>query len=132
MSSIHETAINLLSEGTRIEGKLTVDQVARLHGTLVGDVESTPGSTLILGETGVIEGNVSADQVMVDGYVKGDIRASQKVVISGTGRVIGDVRTPSLQIEFGAHFEGRCLMEEARGEAGLPNPVTSGPELSPA
>jgi cytoskeletal protein CcmA (bactofilin family) len=113
-----ETSINLVSEGTHIEGKIVFDQISRVHGTLAGNVLAKPGSTLILAETAVVEGNIQADTLMIDGFVRGDIVASTRVVISGSGRVIGNIRTPSLLIDFGAHFEGQCKMPEGASTAG--------------
>ena len=111
MNTIQETGINMISEGTRIEGNITFDQVCRIHGILKGKVRSKPGSTLILSETGVIEGDIEADTLMIDGYVKGDIKTQTRVVVSKTGRVIGNIETPSLILEFGAYFEGACRMQ---------------------
>ena len=113
MSSLKETQINMISEGTRIEGEITFDQVSRIHGVLVGRVQSKPGSTLILSETGVVEGNIEADVLMINGYVRGDIKTKTRVFVSKTGRVIGNIETPSLVLEFGAYFEGACKMGEA-------------------
>jgi cytoskeletal protein CcmA (bactofilin family) len=113
MSAIIESDINIVAEGTRIEGKVSFDRITRVFGTLSGDVHAKPGSELILGETGVIEGNVDADTILIDGFVRGDIVARTRVLVSRTGRVVGNVRTPSLVMEFGAYFEGRCLMETA-------------------
>jgi cytoskeletal protein CcmA (bactofilin family) len=121
--AIQETSVNMVAEGTRIEGKVTFDQVSRVHGVLVGEVRAREGSTLILSETAVVEGSVEADTLMVDGYVHGDIDARTRVVVSRTGRVVGNIKTPSLTLEFGAYFEGRCSMENA---------ITSGPSLRPA
>jgi cytoskeletal protein CcmA (bactofilin family) len=50
---------------------------------------------------------------MIDGYVKGNISTKTRVVISKTGRVIGNIDTPSLILEFGAYFEGVCKMSGA-------------------
>lgn len=120
MNFVNEGKINVVSEGTRIEGKVTFDHVSRVHGTLVGEVHATPGSTLILSETSVVEGNIQADTLMIDGFVRGDIVARTKVVVSGTGRVIGNIKAPSLIIDFGAYFEGQCAMEKSgAGGAGL-------------
>jgi cytoskeletal protein CcmA (bactofilin family) len=113
---IRETAINILSEGTRIDGDVTFDQVARVHGVLHGKVKAKDGSTLILSETSVVEGDIDADTLMIDGYVLGEVRAKTRVVISRTGRVIGNIKTPSLSVEFGAFFEGRCLMESSAAQ----------------
>jgi cytoskeletal protein CcmA (bactofilin family) len=108
---MNESTINIVAEGTRLEGKIVFDQGSRVHGVLVGDVHAKKGSTLILAETSVVEGNIVADTLMIDGFVRGDIEATTKVVISGTGRVMGNIKTPSLSVDFGAHFEGRCEME---------------------
>ncbi len=112
LKSPQETSINIVAEGTRIEGVITFNQVSRVHGVLVGEVRAQEGSTLILSETSVVEGNILADTLMIDGYVKGDVVAKKRVVLSRTSRVIGTIKTPSLTLEFGAYFEGRCAMEE--------------------
>jgi cytoskeletal protein CcmA (bactofilin family) len=111
MNAIHETTINLIAEGTRVEGKVTFDHITRVNGTLAGDVHAKDGSSLILSETAVVEGNIRADVVMVDGFVQGDIDAKTKVIVSRTGRVVGNITTPTLVLEFGAYFEGRCFMD---------------------
>jgi cytoskeletal protein CcmA (bactofilin family) len=113
MNDISESAINIIAEGTRIEGKVILDKVSRLHGVLVGEVHASPGSTVILSETGVIEGNVFADTLMIDGFIRGDVVAKTKVVISSSGRVLGNIQSPSLSVDFGGYFEGRCAMENA-------------------
>jgi len=124
-----ESAINLVAEGTRLEGKLRFEQVSRVHGTLVGEVEAGPGSTLVIAETGCVEGNVSADILLVDGFVRGDIVARTRVSVSGTGRVIGNIRAPKVSLDFGAWFEGRC---STGTDAGSPAPgPDSGASLSP-
>lgn len=110
-SPIYEGAINVVSEGTVLQGKLIFDQTSRVYGTLLGEVVAKPGSTLILSETSVVEGSIQADTLFIDGYVKGDIQATRRVSVSGTGRVIGNIRTPRLVVEFGAYFEGRTEME---------------------
>ena len=108
LQNLHETTLNMVSEGTRIEGQVIFDHISRVHGVLVGEVFSKDGSTLILSETAVVEGNIQADTLIVDGYVHGDIVAKTKLVISKTGRLVGNVKTPSIILEFGSYFEGRC------------------------
>jgi len=112
MTTLQETKVNIVAEGTRMEGKVVFDQLARVYGVLVGEVRAKDGSTLILSESAVVEGNIEADTVIVDGYVHGDVSAKSRVVISRTGRVVGNIKTASLTLEFGAFFEGRCLMPE--------------------
>jgi len=111
MSEIIESEVNLIAEGTRLEGKVTLDRVSRVHGHLLGDIEATEGSLFVLAETGLIEGVLRGDSIVIDGFVRGDIEATTRVVISGTGRVVGDIRAPAVRIDFGAHFEGKITMD---------------------
>lgn len=108
----HETSINIVAEGTRIEGRVVFDHISRVHGVLIGEVRSNEGSTLVLSETAVVEGNIEADTLIIDGYVHGNVTAKTRVVISRTGRVVGNIKTASLTVEFGAYLEGRCTMNE--------------------
>jgi cytoskeletal protein CcmA (bactofilin family) len=126
---IEESAINVISQGTRIEGQIIFDQVSRVHGVLIGDVRARDGSVLILSETAVVEGRIDADRLIIDGYVQGDINTRGKVTISRTGRVVGNIRSPSVELEFGAYFEGRCNMEGTPLAVAGPVLVT---EIAPA
>ncbi len=116
--SLHEATVNILAESTKIEGRVIFTNITRVHGVLIGEVRADLGSTLILTETAVVEGNIDADTLVIDGYTHGDIHARTRVVISRTGRVVGNIKTPSLALEFGAFFEGQCSMEK---EASLTN-----------
>lgn len=114
MTVVREEAINILAEGTRIEGTVVLDKVSRVHGTVVGELRATEGSLVILGESAVVEGDLKVDSVMIDGFVRGDVDARTRVTVSSTGRVVGNIRTPSLVVEFGAHFEGQCATTSDR------------------
>ncbi len=127
MTQITESTTNIISHGTRIEGKVTFSDVSRVHGTVHGTVDAIPGSTLVLSESAVVEGDVRADTVTIDGFVRGDVSAKTRVVVSGTGRVIGNIRTPSLIVEFGAYFEGKCTMEPTETTGSAPSPETPSP-----
>lgn len=108
---MNESSINIIAEGTRLEGKVELKQISRVYGEVIGQLVSPSGGKLILGETSVVEGTIEAEELLIDGFVRGDIRATRRVTISRTGRVIGKIETPSLQLEPGAYFEGQCRME---------------------
>ncbi len=110
MTTLQETRINIVAEGTRIEGQVVFDQISRIYGVLVGEVRAKAGSTLILSESSVVEGNIEADTLIIEGFVQGDVSAITKVIVSRTGRIVGNIKTASLSLEFGAYFEGRCTM----------------------
>jgi cytoskeletal protein CcmA (bactofilin family) len=104
--TLEEPQLTLLGEGFSCEGTLEVEGRARVHGTIRGTLIGKKGSSIVIGETGFIEGQVLADEILVNGTVRGKLHATGKIRISGTGRVIGDIRAPALGIECGAYFEG--------------------------
>lgn len=103
--------VNLISTGSRFEGTVEFSNYTRFEGYIRGNLKGSTGSKLVLGENGVVEGNVDGDEVIVDGFVRGDIKASSKVTISETGRVIGEIKAPSVAIKFGGYFDGKCSMD---------------------
>lgn len=109
MNQILETTTNIIAEGTRLEGKIVLEKISRVHGTLIGEIVAPKGSHLVIAESAIVEGNVQADTLIIDGFIKGDITATTKIQISDAGRVIGTIRTPLLSIDYGAYFEGRAF-----------------------
>ena len=106
-----ESAINLIAEGTRIEGKIRLDHVSRVHGCVSGQIEGASGSLVVIAETGWVEGNIDADSVVIDGFVRGDIAAKTRIKISRTGRVVGNLKAPKVALDFGSYLEGSCKTE---------------------
>lgn len=105
-----------LDAGSHMTGELYFEDTfridARFTGTVVSDGE------LIVGERGDVDGEIRVCRVYVSGTVRGALRASERVVITAAGKVLADVYTPSLTIEDGAFFEGRCSMERLGSEPG--------------
>ncbi len=97
-----------LDRGSHLRGELLFDAHFRIHGKFSGEVK-TEGE-LIVGEGGEVEGELRIGQIVVSGTVRGTIQASRRVQITSTGKVFADVETPSLIVEDGACFEGRCSM----------------------
>ncbi len=108
---MRESEITLISEGTVLDGTVELASVARVHGSVRGRLLGAQGSLIVLAATSMVEGNIDADSLWVEGFVRGQIRASTRVILSSTARVVGDINSPSIEIEPGAYFEGRCRME---------------------
>lgn len=105
--------VNLITAGSKFEGVVEFNEFTRFEGYIRGTLKGKEGSELVLGENGVVEGNIDGDVVIIDGFVRGDIKALRKVVISETGRVIGEIQAPSVAIKFGGYFDGKCEMGAA-------------------
>jgi cytoskeletal protein CcmA (bactofilin family) len=86
-----------------ITGNLQSDRDVQVDGEIHGDVNC---SQLVVSKDATINGNVTAEEVVVRGKVKGIIRADQ-VVLQETAHVESDIFHKSLIIEQGACFDGQ-------------------------
>jgi len=94
-----------LGKGSRVTGKLNVDETVQVDGNVEGDIFA---ETLILGEAAVVTGQINGQTVVIKGQVTGDINARTRVEIYGSGKLQGNIVAPSLVVHEGAIFEGRC------------------------
>lgn len=105
-----------LSGGSHMTGELHFEDTFRIDGKLTGSVVSE--GDLIIGEEGDVDGEIRVRRVFVSGTVRGVLRSSERVEITASGKVMADLYTPSLTIDDGAFFEGRCSMERLEKESG--------------
>jgi cytoskeletal protein CcmA (bactofilin family) len=82
-----------------------------LNGRFKGEISTT--DTLIIGDKGVMNGDVRAGQVLIRGEVVGNVFAAERVELKRTARVFGDVEAPVVVVEEGVLFEGHCRMTKA-------------------
>ena len=103
-----EDQYTFLGKGVDFKGKASFDGTVRIDGHFEGEI--TTGDTLIIGESAVIEGSITAGVIVSSGKVEGNIIASKKVQLLNRAVLIGDVRAPSFSMEEGVIFQGLCDM----------------------
>jgi cytoskeletal protein CcmA (bactofilin family) len=99
----------LISEGSIFDGNLKAPAFARIDGQITGDVTVDEG--LILGEKGLIHGNVVTKEMVIYGTVNGDLQVSS-LEIKATGKVTGEIKTQTLTVETGAVYNGKLSMAQ--------------------
>jgi cytoskeletal protein CcmA (bactofilin family) len=87
-----------------IRGNVRGDTSLEILGRVEGDVGVT--GNLTLGPEAVVVGAVSGARVLIGGSVEGDVTGTEAVVVSDTGRVIGDLLAPRIGVSEGAHVRG--------------------------
>ena len=110
MSLINEkpSSTTFLGADALFKGELSFKGTLCIDGKFEGQIKTS--DILIVSETGDIEADIEAGTVVCKGRVKGNILASQKIEMHPKSKVIGDVKTPSLNIEIGAVLDGKCDM----------------------
>ena len=112
-----------LDSGSNVTGELRFQTSFRVDGKFSGTVISE--GELIVGQGGEVDGDLRVGQVVISGKVSGTIRASRRVHLSASGKLLADIDTPVLIIDEGGFFQGQCSMvrEEAKAVATAPKLV---------
>ena len=112
----------ILGKGSEFEGKLNFEGTLRIEGVFSGEIHSD--SVLVVGEGAKVSAEVDVGTIVINGEVRGNVRAKTGVGIRHPGRLLGNVEAPSLTIEKGVIFEGSCKMEnfETRTDSFLASP----------
>jgi cytoskeletal protein CcmA (bactofilin family) len=113
------TIDTLIGAKTRINGDVEFSGGLHLDGYINGNVscEVDGGASLSVGEHGGIEGSVIVPNIVLNGIVKGDIDASQRVQLGAKARVMGNVRYSEIESAVGAQINGK-LIHRANGADG--------------
>jgi cytoskeletal protein CcmA (bactofilin family) len=98
----------LISAGTVLKGDISSSGDLRIDGTVIGNVKTS--AKVIVGSTGVVEGDVSGGQADITGKVNGNIRSNELLQLRGECMVSGNLYAGKLQVEPTATFNGQCHM----------------------
>ena len=104
-----ESLNGFVDSGCTIRGELEFSSYFRIDGRVEGTVRSR--SELVVGDGGVVEGEVEVARCVVGGEVRGTIRASEQVLLHAGAKVWADIHTPALVMEDGAFLEGSVAMD---------------------
>ena len=119
--------VNIIGQGTVIEGGLKASSDVRISGKVIGNV-NVDGKTVVTPE-GMVEGEIRSSHADIAGRIEGEVFVQDRLVLKNSAVVNGDIHTAKLVIEDGATFTGTCNMGDA-----LPKPgsKTSGGKTSSA
>lgn len=115
-----ETQIStIIGMSAECNGDFTADGAIRIDGTINGNV--TVSDTVIVGASGCINGDIRAQKVIIGGEVYGNLDVPEKVELTSTARLIGDITTNGLVIDEKAIFQGSCNMNQDGGKRSKTN-----------
>lgn len=105
----HEVTLNgFLDQGCSIRGDITFADLLRVHGHVVGKVTSE--HELLVGEGGLVEGEISVGRLVVAGTVSGTVRVTEALFVHASGRINAEVYTPALVVDKGGIVDGTIHM----------------------
>ena len=98
-------AQSVLMSDVMVEGELHCDQNIMVDGQFKGTV-AAENNTVAIGPNALVYADISANAVVIEGAVKGDIKAESRVVLGPSGRVSGNIHATVVKVEHGARFKG--------------------------
>lgn len=123
----------LIGSNTRINGDLEFSGGLHIDGYVKGNIQAEleSSSVLRISENGVVEGSVGVPQVILDGTVKGDVSARERVELGANARVIGNVFYNLIEMAIGAEINGKLIHEPQTGGPAVINPPKKKPKDMP-
>ena len=108
------TIDTLIGAKTKIKGDVTFSGGFRVDGAIVGSViaDGAPDAVVTISDQGSVEGEVRAPHVIINGTMRGDVVASERVELAAQARVFGNVHYKVLEMAAGAQITGRVVRED--------------------
>ena len=119
----------LIGAKTRINGDVEFTGGLHLDGYINGNVKCEPGAGAFLSvsQQGCIEGSVIAPNIILNGIVKGDIEAHDRVELGSKARVLGNVHYTTIETAVGAQINGKLIHRTGPVDAGGQAPGAANP-----
>lgn len=105
--------LSCLGASLKIKGQITGEENLQVDGKIEGPV-SLPGHRLTVGQTGKLNSDVAARELVAYGDITGNLAVRDRVEIKKDASVIGDIKAARISIEDGAHCKGRIEIERGK------------------
>jgi cytoskeletal protein CcmA (bactofilin family) len=120
MTDIHSDAFEdddfdtILSPDIDFTGTLNFEKPFLIRGKVSGEISAR--GLLVIDREAVVNADINASRVIIRGFVKGNVSAAEKVEVTVSGKLEGNVSAPEIYMESGCMFNGRCTMTGRKAE----------------
>jgi cytoskeletal protein CcmA (bactofilin family) len=114
MTDVHNETLEdedfdtILPPDVDFSGTLNFEKSFLIQGKISGKINAR--GILVIDQDAVVEADISASRVVIRGSVTGNVIASEKVEVTGTGKLQGNITSPRIMMETGCQFNGMCTM----------------------
>lgn len=103
----------LIAANAQVVGDLHFTGGLHVQGQVRGNIVAGPeGGHLVIGEGGLIEGEIHAPHVVINGEVRGNIYSADRLELAAKAVVIGNIHYRLLEIVVGARIDGVMRHEQ--------------------
>lgn len=103
--------VTLITAKAEIQGDIRISEALQIEGAVKGNILADPDSNaeVTIGVKGIVEGEIRAPHIVINGEVKGDVYSSDHITLNKNGLVTGDVHYVMMEMVMGAKVNGKLL-----------------------
>jgi cytoskeletal protein CcmA (bactofilin family) len=98
-----------------IKGEVSGSEDLTVDGRVEGRID-LKDHNLTIGPNGRVHAEIHAKNIVIVGEVTGNVVADEKVDLTDSARLVGDIRAPRISISDGAQLKGSVDMVQGQGE----------------
>lgn len=102
--------LSVIGQKLRFKGDLSAEEDLLIQGHVKGTINHR-AKNLTIGAHGDVDANIVAQNVIIQGKVHGEIRATESVIVEPSARIVGDILAPRVGLKEGAKFKGSIDMD---------------------
>jgi cytoskeletal protein CcmA (bactofilin family) len=103
--------VTLITAKAEIQGDIRISEALQIEGAVKGNILADPDSNaeVTIGIKGIVDGEIRAPHVVINGEVKGDVYSSEHMTLNKNALVTGDVHYVMMEMVMGAKINGKLL-----------------------
>ena len=113
LATMASDATTLISEGTQLSGDITFGGTLEILGAVTGNIisEQKDARVRVL-NGGSVEGDIKAAIIEVNGSIKGNIYALDRLCLEPNCTVTGNIHYSNMEMRAGAQLNGSCNYQQ--------------------
>ena len=126
LATMASDATTLISEGTQLSGDISFSGTLEILGTVSGNIVSEHKDARVrVLNGGSVEGDVKAAIIEVNGAVKGNIYALNRLCLEPNCTVTGNIHYSNMEVRSGAQLTGSCNFQQMTPPKEIPSQTTA-------
>ena len=116
-----DATTTVIARDTTWKGEMSSDGSVHIHGRFDGAVKAQ--QAIFVADGAEVDATLTAEAIIVAGTSRGTVRARGKFEVLPTGKVAGDIFSPTLVVHEGAVMSGQLRMTTEEPKDAKPTPV---------
>jgi len=115
-SATRETgnSISVVGADMEVVGDIKCGGTIHIEGRVKGSIEAA--KSVLIGKEGAVRGDITTQDIVVAGSIRGTIVGESRVELQDTCRVKGNVHSPRIKLDEGGRVDGRLHMGHMHGD----------------